>query len=139
MIQKKSKIKVIDNTPVKEGSCIHVYNKKKGIGRIGDLVLISVLELEKDQKKTGKPLLGKYKKGSIYKGIIVESKKNSRKKKLIPYRERFDQNSIILVNSDSKKNNVTPLGNRVSLPVSRVLSLDPRLEKLVAITPSIIL
>jgi ribosomal protein L14 len=54
MIQKKSKIKVIDNTPVKEGSCIHVYNKKKGIGRIGDLVLISVLELEKDQKKNRK-------------------------------------------------------------------------------------
>lgn len=141
MIQKQSKLNIIDNTVGKVGRCIHVYNKKKGNACIGDIVLISVIELDKDKNQKSPQAMIKIKKGDIFKGVIVRTKKNfnsikSSKQKLI-YRERYDDNCLILIQGDRK--NITPLGNRVTQPISRKIFEKPELEKLLAISPNLII
>jgi len=141
MIQKQSKLRIIDNTVGKIGRCIHVYGKKKGIGRIGDIILVSVIEIDKDKNQKSPQAMLKIKKGDIFKAVIVRTKKEfsgpKSWNKKISYRERFDDNSIILIQGDRK--NISPLGNRVTQPISRRISEKPGLEKLLAIAPSLII
>jgi len=75
MIQKQSKLRIIDNTVGKIGRCIHVYGKKKGIGRIGDIILVSVIEIDKDKNQKSPQAMLKIKKGDIFKAVIVRTKK----------------------------------------------------------------
>ena len=141
MIQKQSKLKIIDNTAGKLGRCIHVYDKKRGIANIGDVILVSVIEIDKDKHQKSPQTMLKIKKGDIHKAIIVRTKKEFSGGKgyinKISYRERYDDNSIILIQGDRK--NITPLGNRVTQPISRRISDKPGLEKILAIAPSLIL
>lgn len=141
MIQKQTKLKIIDNTLGKVGRCIHVYGKKKGVGRIGDLILVSVIEIDKEKNQKSPQSIVKLKKGDIAKALIVRTKKefsglNSWNKNLA-YRERYDENSIILIQNDRK--NITPLGNRVTQAIARRLSEKQGLEKIMAIAPNLIL
>jgi ribosomal protein L14 len=55
----------------------------------------------------------------------------------LAYRERYDENSIILIQNDRK--NITPLGNRVTQAIARRLSEKQGLEKIMAIAPNLIL
>nr|CAD7423902.1 unnamed protein product [Timema monikensis] len=71
--------------------CIHVYNKK-GIGKIGDKILVAI-------------------KGEKKKGIIVGAKQNQ--KTLVP---KFDTNNLVLIDD-----NGTPLGTRIHVPIPTVL------------------
>lgn len=75
MIQKQTKLKIIDNTLGKVGRCIHVYGKKKGVGRLGDLILVSVIEIDKEKNQNSPQTMVKLKKGDIAKGLIVRTKK----------------------------------------------------------------
>ena len=141
MIQKQSKLKIIDNTVGKIGRCIHVYGKKKGIGNIGDIILVSVIEIDKDKNQKSPQAMLKIKKGDIFKAVIVRTKKEfsgpKSWNKKVAYRERFDDNSVILIQGDRK--NISPLGNRVTQPISRRIAEKPGLEKLLAIAPSLII
>lgn len=129
MIQKRTKLKIIDNTAGKIGRCIHVYGKKKTIGNIGDIILVSVIDIDKDSQSGLK-----IKRGDIHKGVIVRTKKEFSGP---IYKERFDDNSIILIQGDRK--NITPVGNRVTQPISRRITEIPGLEKIVAIAPNLII
>jgi len=129
MIQKRTKLKIIDNTAGKIGRCIHVYGKKKTIGNIGDIILVSVIDIDKDSQSGLK-----IKRGDIHKGVIVRTKKELSGP---IYKERFDDNSIILIQGDRK--NITPVGNRVTQPISRRITEIPGLEKIVAIAPNLII
>jgi large subunit ribosomal protein L14 len=129
MIQKRTKLNIIDNTAGKIGRCVHVYGKKKSIGNIGDIVLVSVISIDKDTQSTLK-----IKKGDLYKGVIVRTKKEFSGS---IYKERFDDNSIILIQGDLK--NITPVGNRVTQPISRRIAEKPGFEKILAIAPNLVI
>jgi len=103
--------------------------------------LVSVIEIDKDKNQKSPQAMLRIKKGDIYKAIIVRTKKEySASKgieKKISYRERYDDNSIILIQGDRK--NISPLGNRVTQPISRRISEKPGLEKILAIAPNLII
>ena len=77
---KLTRLRVVDNSEIgkaammqgKPPKCIHVYNKK-GIGTVGDKVLVAIL-------------------GEKKKAIIIGCKQ-----KQLPFIPRFDSNNIVLV------------------------------------------
>ncbi|KAG6796042.1 39S ribosomal protein L14, mitochondrial [Apis mellifera caucasica] len=98
-IIKLTRLRVVDNSEIgkqammegKPPRCIHIYNKK-GIGYIGDRVLVAI-------------------KGEKKKGILVGLKQQQNPK--VP---RFDSNNIVLIDD-----NGTPLGNRIHVPIPHIL------------------
>ena len=68
MIQVGTQLHVTDNSGAKKVECIKVFNKtKQRVGHVGQLVLVSVKEL--NQKQTQK-----VKKGQIFKAVILETR-----------------------------------------------------------------
>lgn len=101
MIQPKTRLKIIDNSGGGIGECIHVYGKyKRRHGSLGDVVKVSIKKL----KKKGNI---RVKKGHLYLGLIVQTKKK------FPFKSGnfkcFYENSIILLSSRKKL-----LGTRVN-------------------------
>ncbi|XP_014283132.1 large ribosomal subunit protein uL14m [Halyomorpha halys] len=98
-IIKMSRLRVVDNSEIgrkamaegKPPKCIHVYNKK-GVGTIGDKVLVAIL-------------------GEKKKGILVGVKKHQPQR--VP---KFDTNNIVLIDDAG-----TPLGNRIHVPIPVML------------------
>ncbi|XP_071455319.1 large ribosomal subunit protein uL14m [Hetaerina americana] len=98
-IIKLTRLRVVDNSEIgklamaegKPPRCIHIYNKK-GVGTIGDKVLVAI-------------------RGQKRKGIIVGVKQ--KQKALIP---KFDSNNLVLIDD-----NGTPLGTRIHVPIPTVL------------------
>ncbi|XP_046393445.1 39S ribosomal protein L14, mitochondrial [Ischnura elegans] len=98
-IIKLTRLRVVDNSEIgklamaegKPPRCIHVYNKK-GVGTIGDKVLVAI----RGQKK---------------KGILVGVKQ--KQSAMIP---KFDSNNLVLIDD-----NGTPLGTRIHVPIPTIL------------------
>ncbi|CAL7942810.1 unnamed protein product [Xylocopa violacea] len=98
-IIKLTRLRVVDNSEIgkrammegKPPRCIHVYNKK-GVGYIGDIVLVAI-------------------KGEKKKGVLVGLKQKQNRK--VP---RFDSNNIVLIDD-----NGTPLGTRIHVPIPHIL------------------
>ncbi|XP_069679523.1 large ribosomal subunit protein uL14m [Periplaneta americana] len=98
-IIKLTRLRVVDNSEIgkramaegKPPKCIHIYNKK-GIGTIGDKVLVAI-------------------RGEKKKGIIVGVKQTQ--PSLIP---KFDNNNVVLIDD-----NGTPLGTRIHVPIPHIL------------------
>jgi large subunit ribosomal protein L14 len=101
MIQPKTRLKIIDNSGGDIAECIHVYNKyKRRHGSLGDIIKVSIKKL----KKKGNI---RVKKGHLYLGLIVQTKKKFVFKS--GNFKCFNQNSIILLSSQKK-----PLGTRIN-------------------------
>ena len=49
MIQKRTQLKINDNSGIKLGQCLKIY--KKNIGTIGDKILISIKKIHLNKKK----------------------------------------------------------------------------------------
>ncbi|XP_034942878.1 39S ribosomal protein L14, mitochondrial [Chelonus insularis] len=98
-IRKLTRLRVVDNSEIgkqamlegKPPKCIHIYNKK-GVGFIGDKVLVAI-------------------KGEMKKGILVGCKQVQNPK--VP---RFDSNNVVLID-----NNGTPLGTRIHVPIPNII------------------
>lgn len=88
---------------------IHVYNKK-GIGSIGDKILLAV-------------------KGQKQKAIIVGCKNYYRK----DGSPNFDTNNCVLVDDQ-----YTPLGTRITAPIPASLRSNPNCAKIVAIATNFV-
>ena len=96
---KLTRLRVVDNSQLgraaelagKPARCIHVYNKK-GVGTLGDKVLVAI----RGQKK---------------RAYIVGVKQ--KQKACVP---KFDSNNIVLV-----EDNGTPTGTRVRVPIPSML------------------
>lgn len=101
MIQVQTQLKVIDNSGVKKGQAIKIYQGKQG--SVGDIIQISVKQL---QTKTKLKIL----KGNIFKALIVRTKYKT--KNLLHQYVSFNENSIILLN-----NQQVPLASRILGPV----------------------
>ena len=111
MIILKSKLKVIDNSGADFVECIKIYKKKQN-GLLGDYILVVVQKLSYKRlglKKIKKSKL--IKKGTLFKGLIVQLKKPSK---------RFDGNQIIF-----NKNSVLLLNNQLNLVGTRISGILP--------------
>ncbi|CAG0916616.1 unnamed protein product [Notodromas monacha] len=116
-IIKLTRLRVVDNSDLgkqamlegKPPKVIHVYNKR-GVGHIGDKVLVAIKGLKK-------------------KAIIVGCK-GQWVKSHVP---RFDTNNCVLVNDD-----MSPLGNRILVPIPHSLRNRGDYAKLIAIGTSFV-
>nr|YP_009557792.1 ribosomal protein L14 [Paravannella minima]QBC73431.1 ribosomal protein L14 [Paravannella minima] len=119
MIYSGSFLKVIDNSGVRIVKCIRVYIKSDfKPGLVGSMILVSVRKVFSDKK---------IKKGEVYKGVIVRTKKI-----LVRYGGVFlkcDSAAVVLYNKREQL-----LGNRILEPVSfelrnfnhlKIMSLAP--------------
>ena len=76
MIQQQTILKVSDNSGAKLVKCIKILKGfKKKYAKLGDIIVVSVLELRNKSKSSSKVL-----KGSVLKALIVRTKKNYKKK-----------------------------------------------------------
>ena len=111
-VQKMTRLRVVDNSAIgraaelaaKPAKVIQVYNKK-GIGTIGDKVLVAI----QGQKK---------------KGFIVGCKQ--KQKQMVP---RFDSNNLVLI-----EDNGSPTGTRIRVPIpSKLRGKTGEFTKILAI------
>jgi large subunit ribosomal protein L14 len=96
MIQKGSKLTVIDNSGARFVSCIHVsggYRRRYAL--IGDTIVVSVKKLRNKRK-----LFAKVKKGDVIKALIIRTK-TCLKSYSAEYLN-FKENSVILFNKQNK-------------------------------------
>jgi len=118
MIQLGTIVTVADKTGVIFGQCIKVLgNRKRYIGKLGDLILISVKWINvKRIALLKEKLQQKYSKGTIHRALIIRTKINY--VRLAGVYIRFNENAVIIVN---KKR--VPYSNRVFGPMLREFCL----------------
>jgi large subunit ribosomal protein L14 len=107
MILIKTILNVTDNSGVKYVKTIKIIRTKsayvkKQVGKVGDILLVSVKILK---------ALEKIKKGQLFKALIVRTKHHiNRSYGMV----KFEENAVVLLN---KK--LEPVGNRIFGPLSR--------------------
>lgn len=122
MIQRETKLKVIDNSGAKLVQCIQVLGgAKRKRASIGDTIVVAI--------KQALPK-GKVKKGEVHKALIVRTKKENHRKDGTSL--RFDSNTAILINHNGE-----PLSTRIFGPIPRELR-KKRWMKVIAMAPSVI-
>jgi len=110
MIQLQTKLKVSDNSGAKIVKCIKTLGGfKKKSNTLGDIVLVSVLQLRNKAKITSK-----VRKGELYKAVLIRSKKKSQK--FDGSTCKFNENSVFLLNKQGK-----PIATRIIGPVTKNL------------------
>lgn len=98
MIQPETYVEIIDNSGAKIAKCIQIPKKKKK-AKIGDIIIVSIQELDLNKG------FGKIKKGEIFKCLIIRTKfKTTRKDGNII---QFNENAGILLNNQNM-----PIGSR---------------------------
>ena len=124
MVQVQTSIKIIDNSGAKLGKCIKVLTPKsmKGnmIASVGDLILVTLKRVIP---------LKKVKKGTIYKALLVRSKKIL--KRVIGYLF-FEDNAAILLNKKDE-----PIGSRISGIIGKEIR-ELKFTKIVSLVSGII-
>lgn len=104
MIYVPSKLKVADNSGVQLVECIKVL-KGSRVGHIGDMLVVTAQKLS---------LNSKFKKGQIFKAILVRSKKGFVRPNGMHF--TFEDNAVILLNAQFQL-----IGNRIIGPIPREL------------------
>jgi large subunit ribosomal protein L14 len=104
MVQRFTRLKVIDNTGAKEGMCIGIPgSSSRKYASLGDVITITIKEaIPTSQVKPG----------SIQRAVIVRTKKEYRRKDNTYI--KFDENACVLIGKDGE-----PLGTRVFGPIAR--------------------
>jgi len=117
MIQQQTLLNVSDNSGAKTAKCIKVLGGfKKKIGQIGDEVVVSIRSIRDNIEQKNL----KIKKGDIYRGIIIRTKKPIKNSNFIL--TYFNDNAVVLIN---KQNNF--IATRVMGPVSKKLKNNNKL------------
>ena len=114
MVQLRSRLQVADNSGVKMARRIQVMGMKFRPGRIGRLVVASVMKVHPTCNR---------KKGDLVRGYLVNSAFGLTRGS--GFHQRFDGNSIILVN---KK--LEPFSNRVLVPLPKELRRRGRSKRM---------
>jgi large subunit ribosomal protein L14 len=124
MIQFMSTLQSADNSGAKKLQCITVLGgNKKRYAKIGDLMTLVVKEAQP---------YSMVKKGDVVPGVLVRSKKETRRKD--GSYVRFDENAaVILVDKDSKD----PRGTRIFGPVARELRTKGY-TKIISLAPEVL-
>ena len=110
MIQKQTILKVNDNSGAKLVKCIKVLGGfKRNYAKLGDIIIVSVIELRNKSKFSSKVL-----KGEVLKALIIRTKKKIKKKDGSSF--FFSNNSVALLNKQKK-----PLATRIFGPIPKTL------------------
>ena len=113
---------VADNSGAKRVQCIKVTgSSSKRYARIGDIVVVSVKEALPG---------GEIKKGTVAKGVVVRTRKETRRPDGSYI--RFDQNAVVLINPEGD-----PIGTRIFGPVARELRWK-EFMKIVSLAPEVL-
>lgn len=112
MIQVGTVLKVVDKTGVILVRCIKVLGPyKKRIGKIGDLILTSILHINvKMLKKLKAHKRRRFLRGKMHLALIVRTKVNYKRANNAFI--KFNENSVVLVNKRK-----IPMSNRVYGPI----------------------
>lgn len=122
MLQQESRSTVADNSGAKEVLVIKVLGgSKRRYASIGDQVVISV--------KKALPN-GNVKKGTVYKAVVVRTKKALRRKD--GSHIRFDDNAVVLLNAQGDIR-----GTRIFGPVARELR-DKDYTRILSLAPEVL-
>ena len=123
MIQTQSMLEVADNSGAKRVQCIRVLGgSRRRYARLGDVVVVAVKEALPD---------GQVKKGTVQKGVIVRTRKETRRPDGSYI--RFDQNAVVLINAATME----PIGTRIFGPVARELRWK-EFMKIISLAPEVI-
>jgi large subunit ribosomal protein L14 len=122
MIQEETLLTVADNSGAKTAKCIRVLG---GTGRryahVGDIIVMAV--------KTALPD-GTVKKGQVVKGVVVRTRKESRRKDGTYI--RFSDNAAVIINDDKE-----PVGTRIFGPVARELR-ERKFMRILSLAPEVL-
>ncbi len=122
MIQTQSMLEVADNSGAKRVQCIHVLGgSRRRYARLGDIIVVAVKEALPD---------GTVKKGTVQKGVVVRTKKETRRADGTYI--RFDQNAVVLINNQKE-----PIGTRIFGPVARELRWK-EFTKIISLAPEVL-
>jgi len=122
MIQMSSVLEVADNSGAKRVQCIKVLGgSKRRYAGLGDVIVVSVKEAIPE---------GNVKKGAVVKGVIVRTKRDSRRPDGSYI--RFDQNAIVLIDAKGE-----PIGTRIFGPVARELRWKEYM-KIISLAPEVL-
>lgn len=122
MIQVMSVLEVADNSGAKRVQCIKVLGgSKRRYARLGDVIVVSVKEAIPE---------GTVKKGAVAKGVVVRTKKETRRTDGSYI--RFDQNAVVLINPQGE-----PVGTRIFGPVARELRWREYM-KIISLAPEVL-
>jgi large subunit ribosomal protein L14 len=127
MVQKLSRLKVADNTGIKEIMIIQVLGRVKGnmfskFGYVGDIVSASVKKVMPNTE---------YKKGDVIHAVVVRTTKEYKRKDGTHI--KFDENSAAIINKANKE----PKGTRIFGPVARELR-EMGFNKVVSMAPEVL-
>jgi len=121
MIIPYTRLKVADNTGVKEILCIRVLGAKNKFGKLGDIIVGSV--------KAASPQ-SQVKKKEVVRAVIIRQKFPLGRSDGTAI--RFDDNAAVLINPDK-----TPRGSRIFGPIARELR-DRGFLRIVSLAPEVI-
>ena len=124
MIQTQTILKVADNSGAKTAKCIKVLGKSNNshhdFAKVGDCILVSIRSLRSGlssnknrNKRSVSKGKNKIKKGQIYKGLVVRTRK-SIQNRCTGHRLSFESNDIVLINNQDNL-----IGSRVFGPITR--------------------
>ena len=122
MIQMMSVLEVADNSGAKRVQCIKILGgSKRRYARLGDVIVVSVKEAIPE---------GTVKKGVVAKGVVVRTRKETRRSDGSYI--RFDQNAVVLINPQGE-----PIGTRIFGPVARELRWREYM-KIISLAPEVL-
>jgi large subunit ribosomal protein L14 len=122
MLQNLSRVKVADNTGVREIGIIRVLGgSRRRYARVGDIVVASV-----KQAVPNSPI----KKGEVVRAVIVRTRKETRRPDGSYI--RFDDNAAVLINEQ-----MNPRGTRIFGPVARELR-EKQFMKIISLAPEVL-
>ena len=122
MVQQQSILKVADNTGAKEIMCIRCLGgSHRKVAKIEDVIIACV--------KTAAPV-GMVKKGDVVRGVVVRTKKPT--KRADGSYVRFDENAAVIIRDDGN-----PRGTRIFGPVARELR-DKDYMKILSLAPEVL-
>lgn len=122
MIQLRSMIEIADNSGAKLAQCIKVLGgSRRRYAGIGDVVVVTI--------KQASPR-GAVKAHSVEKGVVVRTKKETKRKDGTYI--RFDENAIVIINKDNE-----PKGTRIFGPVGRELR-EKGYQKIISLAPEVL-
>ena len=122
MIQVQTELNVADNTGARIVECIKVLGgSKRRYASIGDNIVVSVKEAIPN---------GKVKKGSVYKAVIVRTKKSIHRND--GSKVKFDDNAAVIIDDKGE-----PIGTRIFGPVTRELRTRGH-TKIISLAPEVL-
>ena len=122
MIQVQTELNVADNTGARIVECIKVLGgSKRRYASVGDNIVVSVKDAIPN---------GKVKKGSVYRAVVVRTKKSIHRND--GSKVKFDNNAVVITDEKGE-----PIGTRIFGPVTRELRVKGQ-TKIISLAPEVL-